>query len=218
LRPLKTDLYTPDMSVTLILVIATVAATLYGWNNANLQYKWIFNPYAVARNNEYFRFITSGFIHSNWMHLIFNMFMLYAFGRHVEVLFQRVHGELGLVLFLLLYIIGIIISDIPTFLRHKDHPHYNSLGASGGVSSILFSFILFLPVEPLCLYGLLCLPGVIWGGLYLGYSYYMSKRGGDNINHDAHLYGALFGIIFTIIIYPAVIQAFISDIRGMSLF
>jgi membrane associated rhomboid family serine protease len=218
LRPLKTDLYTPDMSVTLILVIATVAATLYGWNNPNLQYKWIFNPYAVARNNEYFRFITSGFIHSNWMHLIFNMFMLYAFGRHVEVLFQRVHGELGLVLFLLLYIIGIIISDIPTFLRHKDHPHYNSLGASGGVSSILFSFILFLPVEPLCLYGLLCLPGVIWGGLYLGYSYYMSKRGGDNINHDAHLYGALFGIIFTIIIYPAVIQAFISDIRGMSLF
>lgn len=206
------------MSVTLILVIATVAATLYGWNNANLQYKWIFNPYAVARNNEYFRFITSGFIHSNWMHLIFNMFMLYAFGRHVEVLFQRVHGELGMFFFLLLYIVGIVISDIPTFLRHKDHPHYNSLGASGGVSSILFSFILFLPIESLCLYGLLCLPGVIWGALYLGYSYYMSQRGGDNINHDAHLYGALFGIIFTIIIYPSVIQSFLSDIRSMSLF
>lgn len=206
------------MSVTLILIIITSAATLYAWNNQGVLYNWIFNPYAISRNNQYYRFVTSGFIHNNWIHLIFNMFMLYMFGRYVENRFVEIHGTLGKVAYLSLYIIGIIISDIPTYLRHKDHPHYNSLGASGGVSSILFSFILFMPVEPLCLYGLLCLPGIIWGALYLGYSYYMSKKGGDNINHDAHFYGAVFGIIFTIIIYPSVINIFINDVSNMSLF
>lgn len=181
-------------------------------------YKWIFNPYTIKRNNEYQRFITSGFIHSNWMHLIFNMLMLYMFGGYVETLFRQVYGELGIVFYLLLYIIGIVVSDIPTYIRHKNHPHYNSLGASGGVSSILFSFIMFMPIEKLCLYGLLCLPGIIWGALYLAYSYYMSKKGGDNINHDAHLYGAVFGIIFTIIVYPPVISSFISSIQNISIF
>lgn len=206
------------MSVTLILVIITAGATLYAWNNQNIMYKWIFNPYTIKRNNEYQRFITSGFIHSNWMHLIFNMLMLYMFGGYVETLFRQVYGELGIVFYLLLYIIGIVVSDIPTYIRHKNHPHYNSLGASGGVSSILFSFIMFMPIEKLCLYGLLCLPGIIWGALYLAYSYYMSKKGGDNINHDAHLYGAVFGIIFTIIVYPPVISSFISSIQNISIF
>ena len=178
----------------------------------------MFNPYVVNRNNEYYRFVTSGFIHSNWLHLIFNMIMLFMFGGYVESFFKEIHGEIGLALYVVLYIVAIIISDIPTYVRHKDHPHYNSLGASGGVSAILFSFIMFLPVEELCLYGLLCLPGFIWGILYLIYSYYMSKKGADNINHDAHLYGAIFGIIFTIIIYPSVIPSFLSDLKNLSIF
>lgn len=219
MQRLKTDLYTCDMSVTLILLIVTAGATLYAWNNVEIQYKWIFNPYAVSRNNEYYRFITSGLIHSNWLHLIFNGFMLYMFGSIVEMFFKQIHGdEMGAVLFVLLFVIGIIVSDIPTYLRHRNHPNYNSLGASGGVSSILFSFILFVPVEELCLWGILCLPGIIWGVLYLIYSFYMSKKGGDNINHDAHFYGAVFGIIFTIIIYPGVVPSFLNDIKNMSLF
>lgn len=206
------------MSVTLIMVIVTSAATLYAWNKQDVLYKWIFNPYAINRNKEYYRFITSGFIHNNWIHLILNMFMLYIFGMYVENIFAEIHGVLGLVAYVSLYLIAIIISDIPTYLRHKDDPNYNSLGASGGVSAILFSFILFMPLEPLCLYGLLCLPGVIWGVLYLLYSYYMSKKGGDNINHDAHFYGAVVGIIFSIILYPPVVGIFFSDVRNMTIF
>lgn len=117
-----------------------------------------------------------------------------------------------------MYLLGIIVSDIPSFIKHKDAPYYNALGASGGVSSLLFSFIIFDPTQDLCLYGLLCFPGFIWGALYIVYSFYMGKKGQDNINHDAHLYGGLFGIVFTIIAVPGVIPNFIDQLSNFSLF
>lgn len=131
---------------------------------------------------------------------------------------MHLYGSVGIVLYIALYILGIIISDVPTYLKHKDHAYYNALGASGGVASVLFSFILFDPTRKLYLYGILGLPGIVWAGLYILYSAYMGKRGGDNINHDAHLYGGLFGIVFTIIIYPKVLLHFIEQLKGLSLF
>jgi len=113
---------------------------------------------------------------------------------------------------------GIVISDIPSFLKYKDSPYYNALGASGGVSSILFSFIIFYPTQDICLYGLLCFPGFLWGALYIIYTVYMGKRQGDNINHDAHLYGGLFGIVFTIITVPGVVPAFFEQLKNLSIF
>jgi membrane associated rhomboid family serine protease len=194
-----------NISATLILVIATVAISLLAWNNTELSRKWIFNPYTIAKYNQYFRFISSGFIHANWMHLLFNVFMLYMFGEIVERLFMQLMGGSGQIIFILFYLSAVIVSAISTFLKHKHNPGYNSLGASGGVSAILFSYIVFAPMQDLCLYGLLCLPGIFWGAVYLIYSYYMARKPGDNINHDAHLFGALFGVIFTLIIYPQAI-------------
>lgn len=206
------------MSVTLILVIITVLTSLYGWQNNNILKKWIFNPYTIYKYKQYYRFITSGFIHNDFMHLLFNMFVLWMFGVQVEYVFTMIYGTMGTVLFVALYILGIIVSDIPTFIKHKDHAYYNALGASGGVSSVLFSFILFDPTQKLYLYGLIGLPGIVWAALYVFYSAYMGKRAGDNINHDAHLYGGLFGIAFTILIYPRVILLFIEQLKGLSLF
>ena len=123
-----------------------------------------------------------------------------------------------MVLFVALYLLGIIISDIPTYIKHRNHAYYNALGASGGVSSILFSFILFDPAQKLYLYGIIGLPGVVWAVLYVLYSAYMGKRQGDNINHDAHLYGGLFGVAFTILIFPKVIPHFIEQLGNLSLF
>lgn len=206
------------MSVTLILVIVTSILTLYAWNNQQIQSKWMFNPYTVNRNREYHRFLTSGFIHGSWLHLIFNMFVLYMFGKNIEYVFQYIFGDLGLVLYVFMYLAAIVVSEIPTYLKNKDNPGYNSLGASGGTAAILFSYILFDPTQSLCLYGLLCFPGVMWGALYIVYSVYMGKKQKDNINHDAHLWGGLFGIGFTILVYPNVVITFFQQLTELSIF
>ncbi|MEO0552791.1 MAG: rhomboid family intramembrane serine protease [Bacteroidota bacterium] len=206
------------MSLTLIFIAVTVVISIKAWNDPALTNRWIFNPYAVKHNKQYYRFLSSGFLHGGFIHLLFNMLVLYMFGEQVEAVFTSAYGVVGKVLFAGLYILGIIISDIPTFLKYKDLPHYNALGASGGVSSILFSYILFDPSSKLYLYGLIGLPGVVWAALYIIYSYYMSKKQIDNINHDAHLYGGIFGIVFTIITIPQVVPHFFEQLTQLRLF
>lgn len=207
------------MSLTTILVIITSAISIYAWQNQALTSKWIFNPYSVNKYKQYHRFITSGFLHGSWIHLIFNMLVLWMFGTQVEGIFSAIYGPtIGKVIFGALYLLGIVVSDIPTFFKHKHAAYYNALGASGGVSSVLFSSILFNPNQELCLYGLLCLPGIVWGIAYIVYSFYMGKQQSDNINHDAHLFGGLFGIVFTIIVFPDVIPFFIEQLADFKLF
>ncbi len=206
------------MSVTLIIIVITGLISFNAFNNPTLKSRLMFNPYIIIRDKQYYRFITSGFIHGDMLHLLFNMFVLYMFGSYVENILSAIYGTTGTVLYVLMYLLGIIVSDIPSFIKHKDAPYYNALGASGGVSSLLFSFIIFDPTQDLCLYGLLCFPGFIWGALYIVYSFYMGKKGHGNINHDAHLYGGLFGIVFTIIAVPGVIPNFIEQLSNFSLF
>jgi len=200
------------MSITIIIIIITVAISFYAWSNESVQYKLMLNPYQVAKNKEYYRLITSGFIHQDYIHLGFNMFSFFWFGQAIEVIYKSIFGDLGSVLFVALYILGIIVSDIPTYLKHRHNSGYNSLGASGGVSAVIFSSILFYPMNEICFYGILCLPGFILGALYLIYSVYMGKQRRNNINHDAHLYGALFGIAFSIIIRPQVFVTFFEQV------
>lgn len=209
------------MSATLILTLITVGLSIWAWQDSSKMARWIFNPYAVDGKNEYHRFLTSGFIHRDYLHLIFNMFVFYMFGTIVEQIFKRQFGAgTGTFLFITMYILGIIIADIPTYFKYRKSPYYNALGASGGVSSILFSFIIFLPLEKLCLYGIsfLCFPGIVWGVLYLIYTVMMGRKKVDNINHDAHLYGALFGIIFTIIFIPGSLTSFFAQLADFQLF
>ena len=104
------------------------------------------------------------------------------------------------------------MSIIPTYSKQKNNPGYHALGASGAVSAVVFSFILFNPLQRLCFYGILCLPGIIFGILYLVYCYYMGRKGGDRINHDAHLWGALYGFFFTIILKPSLIVSFFDQL------
>jgi len=203
-----------DFSITLIIIIITVAASFYAWNNQNIFQKWILNPYTVHRRKEYHRLITSGLIHNDYMHLFFNMLALYFFGELIEKTYVSVFGDIGKLLYIGLYVIGIIVSDIPTYLKHKNHAYYNSLGASGGVSAVVFSYVLFYPTLDICLYFVFCLPSFIFGVLYLLYSYFQAKRGGDYINHDAHLYGAAFGIVFSIVIMPSVIVSFFEQVSN----
>ncbi len=207
------------MSVTLILIIITVITSLIAWNNTVLQQKWIFNPYSVHHKKEYFRFITSGFIHSNSMHLLFNMIALYFFGGVIERIYLDKFNGMGILYLLITYLAGIVVSDLKTFSKYKEDPYYNSLGASGGVASILFASILYRPTSSIYLFFIpFPIPAFILGAGYLIYSYYSGKRMADNINHDAHLYGSLFGIFFTILLYPPVVVEFVHRIAHFNLY
>ena len=207
-----------NFSVTFILIGVTVLTSLYAWNKPQIMQQWIFNPHAVRSRNEYFRFITSGFIHQDYMHLFFNMFTLYFFGGIIEQYYTYLFGTVGLVLYVALYLLAIVVSDVSTYVKHKNDPSYNSLGASGGVAAVVFSAILFDPTSKLYIFALIPIPGFIFGAAFLLYSYQRSRQMRDRINHDAHLYGALFGVLFTIIIEPAVIGNFIRQISNFSFF
>ena len=207
------------MSVTLIIIVATVIISVMAWNNYSLMNRWIMNPYQVANRGQYYRLLTSGFLHADWGHLLFNMFTLYFFGGLIEQIFNMLFGASAPIYLIGFYVAGIIVSDIPTFLKHRTNPAYNSLGASGGVSAILFAAIMFTPLTKISLMFIpIGIPGFIFGLLYLAYSYYESRQGRGNVNHDAHLYGALFGILFMIAAYPPVLSSFFEQIAGWRLF
>jgi membrane associated rhomboid family serine protease len=175
---------------------------------------FMMNPYSVSRRGQYYRFITSGFIHQDHMHLIMNMVSLYFFGPVMEQIFGMLFDSWGGVYYIALYLLAIVISDVPSFLKHKNNVRYNSLGASGGVAAIIFAFIIFQPTSKICLFFALCLPGFILGTGYLIYSYYQGRKANDNINHDAHLYGALFGFVFCVVMYPPSIINFFKEIMS----
>jgi len=191
-----------EFPVTIALIAANVIVSLMAFNNQDILSKAIMWPYGVKRHNQYYRFVTSGFIHAYYMHLFFNMFTLYFFGRAVESIFT-IAGLGGKVAFLALYFLGLIASDIPTFLKHRNNYNYHCLGASGAVSAVVFAAIVFNPWAPIYIFAALPVASVIYAVLYIAYCVTMSRRGGDNINHDAHLWGALFGLGFTITLIAA---------------
>ena len=202
------------LTPTNILIGITVAVSLLSFNNRKLTQDLIMNPYVIHTRHQYHRFLTSGFIHGDHMHLIFNMVSLYFFGPGINTIFDVVFGSMGTVYYLALYLLGIVVSDIPTYFKHRHNPGYNALGASGGVTSVIFAFILFNPLGKISLYFFIPLPGFVFAALYVMFSIYQGRQGRDNVNHDAHLYGGLFGLVFCMLLYPPVISYFFTQIAG----
>ena len=198
--------------ITISLIIITVGISFLAWNKPAVYEQFLMNPYKVKRRLELHRFITSGFIHADYGHLFFNMFSLFLFGKIIE-------ENLSPLFYISLYLLAIIVSEIPTYLKNHINAYYNSLGASGGVAAVVFSAILLDPIKmEICIFFGLCVTAFIYGFLFLLYSYIQGKRGGDNINHDAHFYGALFGVIFTIIVYPEVLYRFLNELQDWGMF
>ena len=194
--------------VASLIFVFTVITSLYAFYDNSIYGKFMLHPYSLSRGKKIFTLITSGLIHADWMHLFFNMFTFYAFAFTLERL-------MGSWQFGLLYFLALILSDIPTVFRYKDSFNYNSLGASGAISAVLFSYILFNPMSKIYIMFIpIGIPAVIFGFLYLIYCAYASKNSRDGINHDAHFYGALTGLIFTIIFVPGILQNFIGILTG----
>jgi len=167
----------------------------------------------ISHHNQGYRFISHALIHGDWMHLLVNMFVLLSFGQAVESYFTIFFGIKGKYLFALLYLGGIALSSTPSFGRYKSDPYYRAVGASGAVSAVVFASILIQPLSPIRFVFLpVDIPAFIFGGMYLAYSAYMSKKGADNIGHDAHFWGAVFGMVFTAILKPTLLMGFINQI------
>jgi membrane associated rhomboid family serine protease len=199
----------------LTIIILTVAISILSLYNNDVFYRLKFNPFLALHSKQWYRFFTYGFVHAGWMHLFINMFVLYSFGNVVTECYTGIFGLKGYYYFVLLYIGAIMLSVLPSFGKHKNDPGYNAVGASGAVSAVVFASILFVPLGKIYLFFIpIGIPAFIFGALYLIYSAYMSRRGQDNIGHDAHFWGALYGILFTIALKPKIFLFFIDQIRS----
>ncbi|MGN6418805.1 MAG: rhomboid family intramembrane serine protease [Pseudobacter sp.] len=208
------------MSITLIIIIITGIVSFTAFTNDKVYNDLIFYPPAVTYDKQWYRFFSCGLIHADWMHLIFNMWALYLFGTALEQAFISVFAQMGKIFYLLLYISSLFFCLIPTYARHKNDSSYRSLGASGAVSAVIFACILYLPLMKLRFFFIpIDIRGFIFGAAYLIISSYLDKRGGDRVNHSAHIWGALYGIVFFIVMayafsnYP-VLEMFIGQIKS----
>ncbi len=203
------------MSVTVIIAIITSIVSVIAFRNQDIKDKLSFNAYKITHNNEYHRIFTHALIHADWMHLIINILVFVSFGNAVEGYFQDIFPEKYLLYYLTLYIGGIIFSSIYGLIKHKDDYYYNAVGASGAVSAVLFASILFNPLHEIQFYMIFPIPGIIFGVIYLFYSYRMNKRGNDNIAHDAHMFGAIFGLIYPVLVKPALFIHFVQELLSV---
>ncbi len=204
--------------ITILIIIATVAASFYAWNNEDVYRRWMFNPYMVARKKQYDRLIMSGFIHSDQTHLFINMLSFYFFGRNLEAFLDYLYGTSGTLYYLGFYLLALVVSDAPTFLKHRKDHWYNSLGASGAVAAVIFACVIIRPVDNIYFFFILPVPAIIFGILYLVYSYVSAQKQAGGINHDAHFYGALFGMGLIILIEPRLISSFFEQLSNWSIF
>ncbi len=204
------------MSANLLIIILTCVISYYAFNNHGVFEKLKHFPFREQRDKSYARWLTAGFVHGSWVHLLVNMFVLYMFGDYVERLLIQLFGAiLGPSIYILMYVAIVVLANIPTFLKHRENPAFASIGASGAVSGIIFIFILLNPWEKIYLYGIIGIHSIVAGVLYLIYSSWASRNQRDHIDHDAHFYGAVFGVIIMIALEPNLVKVFIEQIADV---
>ncbi len=202
------------MSLIIIFILGiTVVISFMAFSNKELFYKLSFNPYSIHERKQWYRYLTYAVIHADWIHLAINMYVLYMFSDQVLNSFLLNFGYKGYLFFILLYVGGVGFSVVKDYTQHKNEPMYNAVGASGAVSAVVFASIIIFPAQKLFIFPIpIPLPAYVMGVLYLGYSAYMAKRGRDNIGHNAHFWGAVFGVVFTLILKPAYFTQFIQSL------
>ncbi len=198
--------------ITYFIIGITALVSYMAFSNLQLMEKLQFNAARVVHQKQYYRLVTHALVHANWSHLLVNMLVLFFFGVAIEQYFGYYFGRMAGAYFLVLYLGGTAFSNLLALVRHKNNYYYNAIGASGAVAAVLFTFIFLNPWEKIYFFGLIPIPGILFAVLYLAYSYHMSKKELDNVAHDAHFLGALFGFIFPIILKPGLFDRFIDQL------
>ena len=201
--------------MTIILIAITVAVSYAAFKSPKLMDRLQFNASKIYYKKEYHRLITHAFVHASWEHLFVNMIVLFSFGTAIEVYFKELFGNRNIIYYFLLYFGGILVSNIYALIKHHKNYFYNAVGASGAVSSILFTAIFFDPWKNVYFFGLLGFPGIAFAALYLVYSYIMSQKKKDNVAHDAHFLGALYGFIFPILLDSRLLETFLDKLFNL---
>ena len=202
------------ITITIGIILLTCIISFTAFSNEKVMNDLIFYPPAITHHNQWYRFITCGFLHADIAHLGFNMYSFYMFGDFIEDAFTKIYGDKGKALYLTLYVSSLVVCLLPTYFSNKENYHYKSLGASGAVSAIVFAFIFLAPTQKIGLMFIpIHFPAVLFGVAYLGISAYLDRKGGSNINHSAHFWGAVYGIVFLIIT-----SQFLSDFRPLENF
>lgn len=220
--------------VTTTFLVIILAFSLYCFYDRTAMYKYLFHPYSVKRNNEHYRFLTHAFIHGDTMHLFLNVFSLWMFGYAVEDVYyvdlflndpynptdeDRTQAvRLARLAYIGLFTGGIYAASITEYFKNRDNFSYSSLGASGAIEAVIFSFIIIQPFQTLYLF-VLPMPAWLLGVAFLVGSYYLSKRKtgdpeADRVGHEAHFWGAIFGVIYTIILKPSLVTKLFTAITN----
>lgn len=193
-----------------LIVLITVGISIWAFQDRRILSNLILSPYAVVHQKQWYRLITHAFIHADWMHLLFNMIALWSFGKAVIVYLEAISPVANLHFFVL-YFVGIVIASIHDLVKQKDNLQFLSLGASGAVSAIIFTAIFFNPWSTILIFFIPC-PAILFGVAYILYSSYMGRREGERVNHNVHLYGALFGLIYPLLVNPKSLQIFLYNL------
>jgi len=201
--------------ITYFIIGITALVSYIAFTNRQLMENLQFNAAKIIHRKQYYRLISHALLHAGWTHLFVNMLVLFFFGVAVEQYFGYFFGRMAGAYFLLLYVGGTLFSNLIALFRHKNNYYYNAIGASGAVAAVLFTFIFLNPWEKVYFFGIIPIPGIIFAGLYLLYSYQMSRKELDNVAHDAHFMGALFGFIFPVILRPHLFDRFIDQLFRM---
>ncbi|MCK9538637.1 rhomboid family intramembrane serine protease [Dokdonella sp.] len=200
------------MFITLAIIAGTCVLSILGFSNPRLIDRLILWPPAITRGREYWRLLTCGLIHADWAHLAFNMITLYFFGGLMERFYDMVIGPPAFALF---YFGALVVSSVPSWWQNRTNANYRSLGASGAVSAVLFAFILLQPWATILVF-VVPMPAIIYAVLYLAYTIYMDRQRSDHINHSAHLWGAIYGVVVTLLVEPRVLGVFFEQLMRPS--
>ncbi|MFO1406763.1 MAG: rhomboid family intramembrane serine protease [Steroidobacteraceae bacterium] len=186
------------MGTALPIFIATIAASLFAlYGSPRFLERCLFRPYWFLRRRQYETIVTSGLVHADLPHLIFNALTYWFFAFQVE-------RHVGPARFAALYLTGLVVSDLGTFFKHRNDPQYASLGASGAISAVLFASIVYFPWQKLFILPFpFPIPAPLFAVGYVAYSWYSARHARDRINHDAHLGGAIAGLAFVLVTDPA---------------
>lgn len=198
--------------MSLLIIAVTFIVSYFAFQRSDLLFKYDFNPYQIVHRNQWYRLVTHAFLHADWTHLIVNMLVFWSFADVASYYFEFLFRQNGTLLLLGLYFGGVIVSCLYSLIKQRDNYNYSAIGASGGVAAVTFACIFFDPLGKILFFGVIPIPGILFGVIYLAYSYYMGKRGMDNIAHDAHFYGAVYGFIYPMLFRPDLLSSFIEKL------